>query len=160
MQSVCKVRSRLEGFLGRFFLVQLVFWLQALNAMTAPAAQDITRLHEASLGLMAAQDITRLHWASWRRRASRRLSRPHEASRRLMAAQDITRLHGGTDSGSKGDFGYSFGSRFGSKIFFEQLCFSINSSILPLLLPMLPKNPQKVSRIGDSCKSVCIGGLD
>ena len=74
MQSVCKVRSRLEGCLGCFFLVQLVFWLQALNAMTAPAAQDITRLHEASLGLMAAQDITRLHGgtghheASWRHR--------------------------------------------------------------------------------------------
>ena len=137
MQSVCKVRSRLEGFLGCFFLVQLVFWLQALNAMTAPAAQDITGLHGASWRRRASRrhrtsrGFTRLHWASWR----------HRTSRGLMAAQDITRLHGGTDSGSKGDFGYSFGSRFGSKIFLEQLCFSINSSILPLLLPMLPKNP-------------------
>ena len=63
-----------------------------------------------------------------------------------MAAQDF---------GSKGDFGSSFGSSFGSKIFLEPLCFSIDSSILPLLLPMLPKNPQKVSRIGNPIQTVC-----
>ena len=95
--------------------------------VTSPQRHGGAGHHGASRGL------TRLHWAS-------------------LAAQGITRLHGSPDSGSKGDFGYSFGSRFGSKIFLEQLCFSINSSILPLLLPMLPKNPQKVSRIGDSCK--------
>ena len=66
MQSVCKVRSRLEGFLGRFFLVQLVFWLQALSG---PGVHGGTGHHEASRGFMAAQAST--------------------------AAQDITGLHGG-----------------------------------------------------------------
>ena len=31
MQSVCKVRSRPEGFQGHFFWLQLVFWLQTLS---------------------------------------------------------------------------------------------------------------------------------
>ena len=86
MQSVCKVRSRLEGFLGRFFLVQLVFWLQALSGpgvhggtghhgasqgltgLSGPGVHGGTGHHEASRGFMAstaAQDITRPHEASW-----------------------------------------------------------------------------------------------
>ena len=104
MQISLHRRSRLEGFLGPFFLVQLVFWLQALSAM-------------------AAQRFSRPHEASWRRRTSRG----------LMAAQDITGPHGGTDSGYKGDFGYSFGYNFGYKIFLEQLCFSIDLSVSSLL---------------------------
>ena len=52
MQISLHRRSRLEGFLGPFFLVQLVFWLQALSAM-------------------AAQRFSRPHEASWRHRASR-----------------------------------------------------------------------------------------
>ena len=56
MQSVCKVRSRLEGFLGRFFWLLLVFWLQPSAAQASAAAQDITRLHEASRGLMASPE--------------------------------------------------------------------------------------------------------
>ena len=156
MQSVCKVRSRLEGFLGRFFLVQLVFWLQALSG---PGVHGGTGHHEASWGLMAAQDITRLHEASWRRRTSRGFTGPHggaghhEASRGFMAAQDITaaqdiigftRLHGGAGQPrfwSHGQFGHSFSYSFSNRIFLEQLCFSIDSSILHLLLPMLPRNP-------------------
>ena len=58
-----------------------------------------------------------------------------------MAAQGITAPHGGADSGNKDSFGNSFGNRFGNKIFLEQLCFSIDSSISSLLLPMLLKNP-------------------
>ena len=90
MKSICKVRSRLEGFLGRFFLVQLVFWLQALSG---PGVHGGTGHHEASWGLMAAQDITRLHEASRRHRASRRLSRPHEASWRRRASRRLSRPH-------------------------------------------------------------------
>ena len=74
MQSVCKVRSRPEGFQGHFFWLQLVFWLQDLSG---PGVHGGTGHHEASRGFMAAQDITRPHEASWRRRASRGLSRPH-----------------------------------------------------------------------------------
>ena len=77
MKSICKVRSRLEGFLGLFFLVQLVFWLQALSGAGVHsgtghhgASQGLTGLsghggaghHGASqglTGLMAAQGITR-----------------------------------------------------------------------------------------------------
>ena len=61
MQISLHRRSRLEGFLGPFFLVQLVFWLQALSAM---AAQRFSRPHEASWrrrtsrGFMAAQRFT------------------------------------------------------------------------------------------------------
>ena len=40
MQSVCKVRSRLEGFQGRFFWIQLGFWLQLSAAQAFTAAQD------------------------------------------------------------------------------------------------------------------------
>ena len=61
MQINLHRRSRLEGFLGPFFLVQLVFWLHALSG---PGVHGGTGPHEAS----------------WRHRASRRLSRPHEAS--------------------------------------------------------------------------------
>ena len=46
MQISLHRRSRLEGFLGPFFLVQLVFWLQALSA-----SRGIT-------GFMAAQGFT------------------------------------------------------------------------------------------------------
>ena len=72
-----------------------------------------------------------------------------------MAAPAHHRLHAGTDSGNKDSFGNSFGNRFGNKIFLEQLCFSIDSSISSLLLPMLLKNPQKVSGIGNPMQSVC-----
>ena len=45
MQSVCKVRSRPGEFLGPFFLVQLVFWLQALSgAGHHGASQGLTGL--------------------------------------------------------------------------------------------------------------------
>ena len=77
MQINLHRRSRLEGFLGPFFLVQLVFWLQALSG---PGVHGGAGHHGASRGFMAstaAQDITRPHGASWRRRASRPLSRPH-----------------------------------------------------------------------------------
>ena len=105
MKSICKVRPRLEGFLGRFFLVQLVFWLQALNAMAAPAHH---RHHEASRGFTGPHGGTGHHWASWRRRASRGPTGPHggtghhgaswrrRASRGFTAAQDLTAPHGGT----------------------------------------------------------------
>ena len=82
MKSICKVRSRLEGFLGLFFLVQLVFWLQALNAMAAPAHH---RHHEASRGFTGPHGGAGHHGASWR----------HRTSRGFMAAPGITRLHGG-----------------------------------------------------------------
>ena len=72
-----------------------------------------------------------------------------------MAAQGITAPHDSPDSGNKDSFGNSFGNRFGNKIFLEQLCFSIDSSISSLLLPMLLKNPQKVSGIGNPMQSVC-----
>ena len=54
MQSVCKVRSRLEGFLGHFFWLQLVFWLQPSADPADTAAQDITAPLKASRGLMAS----------------------------------------------------------------------------------------------------------
>ena len=62
MKSICKVRSRLEGFLGRFFLVQLVFWLQALSgpgvhggAGHHGASQGLTRPHGIHRGSSAAR---------------------------------------------------------------------------------------------------------
>ena len=54
-----------------------------MAAQGITAAQDITGLHEASLGLMAAQDITRLHGGTGHHEASWR----HRASRGFMAAQ-------------------------------------------------------------------------
>ena len=97
MQSVCKVRSRLEGFLGPFFL--------------------------ATAGILATG-----------------LQRPrrHRTARDSSAS---TAAQGSPDSGNKGSFGNSFGNRFGNRIFLEPLCFSIDSSISSLLLPMLLKNP-------------------
>ena len=73
MQSVCKVRSRLEGFLGRFFLVQLVFWLQALSGTGVHGG---TGHHEASRGFMPAQAST----------AAQGITAPLKASRGLMAS--------------------------------------------------------------------------
>ena len=90
---------------------------------------------------MAAQDITRLHGGTGHHGASQGFTRLHEASRGLMAAPAHHRLNGSPDSGNKDSFGNSFGNRFGNKIFLEQLCFSIDSSISSLLLPMLLKNP-------------------
>ena len=59
MQISLHRRSRLEGFLGPFFLVQLVFWLQALSASRGFAGlHGGTGLHGASRGLMAAQGFT------------------------------------------------------------------------------------------------------
>ena len=68
MQSVCKVRSRLEGFLGPFFLAT------AGILATGPQRPRRPRRHRTS------RRLSRLLKASWRRRASRPLSRPHEAS--------------------------------------------------------------------------------
>ena len=71
MQSVCKVRPRLEGFLGPFFLAT------AGILATGPQRHDGsggTGHHEASRGFMAAQGITA----------------PLKASRGFMAAQGIT----------------------------------------------------------------------
>ena len=75
------------------------------------------------------------------------------------------RLHGGSGAsqditaqlsfGNKADSGNSFGNSFGNRIFSEPLCFSIDLAISSLLLPMLPKNPQKVSGIGNSMRTVC-----
>ena len=52
MQTVCIGRSRLKGFWGRFFWIQLGFWIQALSgpAFTAPhrASLRFPRPHEAS----------------------------------------------------------------------------------------------------------------
>ena len=53
-----------------------------------------------------------------------------------------------SDLVTRADLATAFGNRFGHKIFLEPLCFPIDSSVSSLLLPMLPKNPQKVSRIG------------
>ena len=62
MQSVCKVRSRLEGFQGHFFWLQLVFWLQDLSgpgvhggAGHHGASQGLTRLHGIPRGSSAAR---------------------------------------------------------------------------------------------------------
>ena len=65
MQSVCKVRSRLEGFLGPFFLATAGILATALSAMSA---QDITRLHGGTGHHGASQGFTRPHEASWRLR--------------------------------------------------------------------------------------------
>ena len=65
MQSVCKVRPRLEEFLGPFFPVT------AGILVTSPQRHGGAGHHEASRG------FTGLHWASWR----------HRASRGFMAAQ-------------------------------------------------------------------------
>ena len=48
MQSVCKVRSRLEGFQGHFFWLLLVFWLQDLSG---PGVHGAAGHHGASQGL-------------------------------------------------------------------------------------------------------------
>ena len=84
------------------------------------------------------------------------------AATAATAAQDSPGLLGvrrasplSPDSGNKGSFGNSFGNRFGNRIFLEPLCFSIDSSISSLLLPMLLKNPQKVSGIGNPMQTIC-----
>ena len=80
-----------------------------------------------------------------------------------MAAQRFTRLHEASalspDSSNRADSSNSFSNSFSNKFFLEPLCFSIDSAVSPLLLLMLLKNPQKVSRIGNSMQTVCIGGL-
>ena len=68
MQSVCKVRSRLEGFLGPFFLATAGILATGSQRPRRP------RRHRTSRGL------TRLHGGAALHRASRRLSRPHGAS--------------------------------------------------------------------------------
>ena len=65
MQSVCKVRSRLEGFLGPFFLATAGILATGLQRHGGTGHH---RLHEAS---------TRLHWALWRHRTSRGFTRLH-----------------------------------------------------------------------------------
>ena len=108
--------------------------------MAAPASTALLR---------TAQGLTRLHGGA-------ALHRPHEASWRFRRSQGITALLrtprrspciAQLSFGNKADSGNSFGNSFGNKIFPEQLCFSIDSSVSSLLLPMLPKNPQKVSGI-------------
>ena len=111
MKSICKVRPRLEGFLGRFFLVQLVFWLQALSG---PGVHGGTGHHEASwrprrprrhrtsrgfMASTAAQDITRPHEASRRHRTSRGLTRPHGIPRGSSAARRPLCVTGASLSG-------------------------------------------------------------
>ena len=105
MQSVCKVRSRLEGFLGPFFLATAGILATGpqrhdgsggtghheasrglMAAQASMAAQDITRLHEASRGLMAAQDITAPLKASRGFMAAQGITAPLKASRGLMAS--------------------------------------------------------------------------
>ena len=77
MQSVCKVRPRLKGFLGPFFLATAGILATGLQRPRRPrrhrTSRGLTRLHGVHGG-------TGHHEASRRRRASRRLSRPHEAS--------------------------------------------------------------------------------
>ena len=70
------------------------------------------------------------------------------AAQAFTAAQDSSAFALSPDFGNRADFGNSFGNSFGNKIFSEQLCFSIDLAVSSLLLPMLPKNPQKVSGIG------------
>ena len=67
-----------------------------------------------------------------------------------MAAQRFTAQ---LSFGNKDNFGHSFGNSFGSRIFSEQLCFSIDLAVSSLLLPMLPKNLQKVSGIENSMQT-------
>ncbi len=87
-----------------------------------------------------------------------------------MAAPALHRLHEASqaswrhsasplspDSSNRADSSNSFSNSFSNKIFPEQLCFSIDSSVLALLLLMLLRNPQKVSRIGNSMQTVCTG---
>ena len=86
-----------------------------------------------------------------------------------MAAQRFTGHHGASqgltgfmaalssDSSNMADSSNSFSNSFSNKIFPEQLCFSIDLAVLPLLLLMLLKNPQKVSGIGNSMQTVCVG---
>ena len=87
------------------------------------------------------------------------VARGFMAAQAFTAAQDSSAFALSPDFGNRADSGNSFGNSFGNKFFLEPLCFSIDSSVLALLLPMLPKNPQKVSRIGNSMQTVCIGGL-
>ena len=146
MQSVCIGRSRLEGFYGRFFRPQLVFWSQVLSGMAAQrltghhgASQGLTRLHGLT-GFMAAQRLTGHHSDS---RTPRRFAVHRSAQIWVTRAVWAT----------------AFGSRLGHRISLEPLCFSIDSSVSSLLPPMIPKKSLKVSRIGNSMQSVCIEDL-
>ena len=58
MQINLHRRSRLEGFLGPFFLVQLVFWLHALSG---PGVHGGAGHHEASWRHRTSRGFTRLH---------------------------------------------------------------------------------------------------
>ena len=99
-----------------------------------------------------------VHWSfSALHRTSRHFSRLHEASWRHGASQDFTatlellsvrRASLSPDSSNRPDSSNSFSNSFSNKIFLEQLCFSIDLAVSSLLLLMLLKNPQKVSRIG------------
>ena len=53
-KPVCKVRSRLEGFQGRFFWSQLGFWSQAISAMVTPALHRTSRHFSGLLGVRRA----------------------------------------------------------------------------------------------------------
>ena len=116
MQSVCKVRSRLEGFLGPFFLATAGILATGSQRPRRPrrhrTSRGLTRLHggtghhEASRGFMAAQrftghhgasqGLTRLHGGSG---ASRRLSRPHGIHRGSSAARRPPCVTGASLSG-------------------------------------------------------------
>ena len=71
-----------------------------------------------------------------------------------MAAQRFTGLHSSSgllgvhrasldssDSSNRADSSNSFSNSFSNKFFLEQLCFSIDLAVSPLLLLMLLKNP-------------------
>ena len=81
------------------------------------------------------------------------------AAQAFTAAQDSSAFALSPDSSNRADSSNSFSNSFSNKFFLEQLCFSIDLAVSSLLLLMLLRNPQKVSRIGNSMQTVCIGGL-
>ena len=80
MQSVCKVRSRLEGFLGPFFLATAGILATGLQRPRRPRRHRASRGFMAAQASTAAQGFTRLHGGTGH----------HEASRGFTAAQGIT----------------------------------------------------------------------
>ena len=98
MQSVCKVRSRLEGFLGHFFL--------------------------STAGILTTSP------------QRRRTAQDSSASTAAQDSPGLLGVRGGTGQprfSYTGQFGHSFNYSFSYRIFLEQLCFSIDSSISSLL---------------------------
>ena len=70
MKSICKVRSRLEGFLGRFFLATAGILATGLQRPRRPrrrrASRPLSRPHEASWhpqGLLSGPASAVRHWS-------------------------------------------------------------------------------------------------